>query len=93
MKKLITKKTILELKRKGEKELQIDEQTLLTPSAQDAIREHDIKLVNISQQSVAESSRCCAECAAPNEVSERAEIVEMVMKALEEKGLLKDILD
>ncbi len=95
MKKLITKKMILELKRKGQTELLIDNQTLLTPSAQDAIREYSVTLVNATARNVAQApSACpCANDMSTGEVAEQAEIVEMVMKLLEEKGLLKDILD
>ena len=106
MKKLITEKIIEEFAKGGGKVFLADNNTLITPSAKDLARNKGIAFVNKeeAEENAAEECECCTSAKEekvgseePREACEmsydRQLIVEAVMKALAEKGILDKILD
>jgi ethanolamine utilization protein EutQ len=88
MKKLITEKTIAQLKADNTKFFPIDENTLITPSAKDAARNEGITFVYGEQkheetQGTQKSQKSC----------DKQAIVDAVIKVLRERGLLDEIID
>lgn len=99
MKKLITAKTIQTLRNNGETVLLINDDTLITPSAKDAARSAGICFVHEDEAECQpevkqpEANRSEAETPCCNMSYDRQVIVEAVIKALDERGILDKILD
>lgn len=97
MKKLITEKVIEELIKNNEKQIVIDDDTLITPAAKDMASNAGIQFVCADEQ-ICRASECCeteqAEFIKENESSEKMEltretIARAVLEVLNEQGLLK----
>jgi len=89
MKKLICAKDIEALGKQGKKVCPVDSDTLITPSAKDAA-----KACGISFSSV--SGNCCESSPAASSACESgidSELIYTVLKAMMDKGLLKDVID
>lgn len=102
MKKLITEKIIEEFAKGGGTVFPTDHNTLITPSAKDLARNKGIAFVNKGDtaENAVEECECRASEKEEEEPKEACEmsydrqlIVEAVMKALAEKGILDKILD
>ena len=105
MKKLITEKTIAGLINDGIDYLVVDDDTIFTPSAKDAVRNNGIKLVREDEapcyedktdigsrdvkSAVAEAVKDVTCCGAD---LDRNEVVASVIKVLYDKGILNNIL-
>ena len=98
MKKLIDLTVVNAMKEEGKTMIYIDENTLLTPSARDAIEENQITIQEVHALQTPEttiSASCCTENVPEtknkNEVS--ADLIFQVLSRLQENGMLKGILD
>ncbi len=103
MKKLITERTLRDMKKEGKTTLVIDGNTIITPLARDYARTMDIAIIDENGE---QTLSCRATSAAAGAVqtdgaratcdkpmSKQVEIiVEAVMNVLKEKGLLDKIL-
>ena len=105
MKKLITDKIISGLVNEGTDYLVVDDDTLFTPSARDAVRNNGIKLISEEEvpcyddkvtescsdvkSAVAEAVKDVTDC---NEDLNREQVVASVIKVLNDKGILNNIL-
>lgn len=105
MKKLITDKIITGLVNDGINYLVVDDDTIFTPSAKDAVRNNGISLVREEDASCFENKdteSCCdvrsAVAEAVKDVTNRNEeldknqVVASVIKVLNDKGILNNIL-
>lgn len=110
MKKLITE-TIIKNIDSGQKTLEIDKDTLLTPGAKDLARQKEIELVYVDEcccegeEACEEPEQCATDTCCEEEVTaakenccedqdiDRKEIVRSVIKALNDRGLLDEIMD
>ena len=104
MKKLITDKTITGLINDGLDYLVVDDDTIFTPSAKDAVRNNGIRLVREDEVPCCEDKEegCCdvkeAVAEAVKDVTccgadlDRNQVVASVIKVLNDKGILNDIL-
>lgn len=86
MKKLITAKVIEELIKNNQKQIVVDDDTLLTPSAKDLARNAGIKFVYEAEADCVCNSSCCD--SNDTELT-RETVVRAVLAVLNEKGLLK----
>ena len=98
MKKLIDLTIVNAMKEEGKTVVYVDENTLLTPSARDAIEENEMTIQETNMLQAPEttiSASCCNENMqtgkSANEVS--ADLIFKVLSRLQENGLLKGILD
>lgn len=98
MKKLIDLTIVNAMKEEGKTIIYVDENTLLTPSARDAIDENQMTIQEMHTLQTPEttiSASCCTEnlqeSKNKNEVS--AELIFQVLSRLQENGMLKGILD
>lgn len=106
MKKLVTGKTIKEFAMGNEKVFPVDDNTLITPAAKDEARSRNIVFVHKDEikaeepakaevkpeeSSTTEATSC--KVVDDNVKIDRQKLVEAVMKALDEKGLLDKIID
>ncbi len=108
MKKLITEKTIAQLKNDGIEFFTIDDDTLITPSAKDAARNEGIKLIRVEgkpcniAEPVTDKAEGCKVKATIKDIVQGVcetnnncshdEVVTAVIKVLKDKNILDDIL-
>lgn len=85
MKHLITEEHMLRLKKAGSKICEIDEDTLITPSAQDVARHNDIKFIKCDKDRLKKVEPKNQEC---RKKANREEIIAAVIKVLEDRGII-----
>ena len=98
MKKLVTADTILATAAKHETIFPIDANTLITPEARDEARRRKIQFVDAAEAAAmqaeapaAPATEACPACGASLD-SKKAAIIAAVIRALNDRGVLDEIL-
>ena len=98
MKKLIDLTLVNKMKEEGKTIICVDENTLLTPSARDAIEENQMTIQETHTLQAPEttiSASCCTEHIQDTKNKDRvsADLIFQVLSRMQENGMLKGILD